>query len=197
MKKEVMKAKKRVISTPKSRLLNIKPVRSAKSTKSRKSPQTSKKSAPKPVSIPEPEQASFESTRKTNVVYSLQQIQQKLGYLPLEELIKLSKLNGIPGVDIYSVATFYNQFKLKKPAKYVVSICRGTACHVKNSESLLEYAEKLLNIKVGESTADGLITLEIVRCIGACAKAPAVMVNETVYGNMDKDKLRQLLASLR
>lgn len=143
------------------------------------------------------EQASFETTKTPNVVYSLQQIQDKHGYLPSEELIRLSKVNGIPGVNIYGVATFYNQFKLNKPAKYIVSICRGTACHVRNSEGLLEYAEELLNIKAGESTPDGLISLEIVRCIGACAKAPAIMINDTVYGELDKEKLKKLLESLK
>ena len=127
----------------------------------------------------------------------LQKTQAVLGWLPREAMSAIAGKLGLQTSEVYSVATFYNQFRLKKPAKYVVSICRGTACHVKNSETLLNFAEKLLNIKVGESTADGLITLEIVRCIGACAKAPAVMVNETVYGNMDKDKLKQLLAGLR
>ncbi len=133
----------------------------------------------------------------TNVVTSLQDIQDKYGYLPAEELERLSKECDVPGVNIYSVATFYNQFKLTKPAKYIVSICSGTACHVRNSGTLIESAEKLLGIKMGESTKDGLITLEIVRCIGACAKAPAIMVNDTVYGNVTPEKLKEILLSLK
>lgn len=196
MKKEVKKIKKGSRVPKKTDISNTSSTNTPRS-KPRKSPTKSNKSLSNPDPAPEREQASFETARKLNVVYSLQQIQEKYGYLPPEELIKLSKLNGIPGVEIYSVATFYNQFKLKKPAKYIVSVCRGTACHVRNSESLLEYAEKLLKIKAGESTDDGRITLEIVRCIGACAKAPAIMVNNTVYGNVDKDRLKQLLESLK
>lgn len=130
------------------------------------------------------------------MVTSLQDIQAKNGYLPPEELLRLSKECNLPGVNIFGVATFYNQFRLTKPAKYIVSVCRGTACHVKSSDKLLESAEKLLGIKAGESTSDSLITLETVRCIGACAKAPAVMINNTVYGNLTPEKLRELLQSL-
>jgi len=150
--------------------------------------------------FPNPEQPKNNTTPinlNLNVVSALQALQEKYGYLPAEELMNLSRVNGIPGVDIYSVATFYNQFKFKKPAKYILAVCRGTACHVKNSESLLEQAKKLLKIEVGESTKDGLITLEVVRCIGACAKAPAIMVNDVVYGDMTYEKLRQLIESLK
>jgi NADH:ubiquinone oxidoreductase subunit E len=128
---------------------------------------------------------------------ALQDIQEKNGYLPAEELLRLSKDCDVPGVNIYGVATFYNQFRLNKPARYIVSICRGTACHVNNSEALLQYAEELLGIKAGESTKDGSITLEIVRCIGACAKAPAMMINGTVYGNLTQEKLKEILLSLK
>lgn len=188
MKKEVKKAK--IVAKFPNKHIPLK--------KSKNTSKQNQVASPKPSSNTNPtEQASFETTKKLNVVYSLQQVQDRYGYLPAEELVKLSKVNGIPGVDIYGVATFYNQFKLKKPAKYILAVCRGTACHVRNSESLLDYAEELLKIKAGESTPDGLITLEIVRCIGACAKAPAIMVNDTIYGNMDKNKLKQLLASLK
>jgi NADH:ubiquinone oxidoreductase subunit E len=132
-----------------------------------------------------------------NVVARLQDIQAKNGYLPSDELTRLSKEFGIPGVDIYGVATFYNQFKLTQPAKYIISVCRGTACHVKNSALILDYLEKTLNIKAGESTKDGLITLEIVRCIGACAKAPAIMINDTVYGNVNNDKIKEIIKNLK
>lgn len=132
-----------------------------------------------------------------NIVTGLQNIQEEQGYLPAEELIRLSKECGVPGVNIYSVATFYNQFRFTKPAKYVVSICRGTACHVNNSGALLQYAQDLLGIKPGESTKDGLITLEIVRCLGACAKAPTMMINSIVYGNLTKEKLKEILTNLK
>ena len=149
-----------------------------------------------PAKLPRPREPAKKGLG-LNVVAALQELQEKNGYLPLEELRKLSQEQGMPGVDIYSVATFYNQFKLKKPAKYILAVCRGTACHVKNSENLLTYAKELLKIGEGDSTPDGLITLEVVRCIGACAKAPAIMVNDTVYGNMTNEKLKQVIESLK
>jgi NADH-quinone oxidoreductase subunit E len=185
MKTGVNKAKQAAANSSKSQQANVPNSNAASKTAINNSPAPEPKSNTTPINL------------NLNVVSALQALQEKYGYLPAEELMNLSRINGIPGVDIYSVATFYNQFKFKKPAKYILAVCRGTACHVKNSETLLEQAKKLLKVEEGESTKDGLITLEVVRCIGACAKAPAVMVNDTVYGDMTEDKLRQLIASLK
>jgi iron-hydrogenase subunit gamma len=135
--------------------------------------------------------------RTQNVVERLQELQEQKTYISKEDMIALSKREKIPGVDIYGVATFYAQFKLKKPGKYVISVCTGTACHVKNSDSILNYLEEILGVKKGETTADGLITLEAVNCIGACAKAPAMMINGTVYGLLTKEKARKIIEELK
>ncbi len=134
---------------------------------------------------------------RPNVVAILQELQKKNGYLTNEEMIRVSKEKNIPGVNIYGVATFYSQFKLKKSGKYIISVCRGTACHVKGSDKLLQYLEEIIGIKTGETTEDGKFTLECVNCIGACAKAPAMMINDEVYGELDKTKVKKIIEALK
>lgn len=134
---------------------------------------------------------------KLNVVSLLQELQAEHGFLPAEEMIALSKRLKVPGVNIFGVATFYSQFKLSKPGKYIVSVCSGTACHIKNSGELLKHAEQVLGIKRGQTTSDGKITLETVNCLGACAKAPAMMINDVVYGELSKEKLKKILEGLK
>lgn len=139
----------------------------------------------------------FKEEHHINVVAILQELQAKRSYLEKEDIIQISKQLNIPAVYMYGVATFYAQFKLHKPGKYIISLCRGTACHVKNSLSLLQYLEELLKIKSGSTTKDGKISLETVNCIGACAKAPAMMINNTVYGELTKEKIKKIIAELK
>jgi iron-hydrogenase subunit gamma len=136
------------------------------------------------------------STKK-NVISLLQDIQSKKGFVPEEEIVKICKELDIPATDVYGVLTFYSQFKLTPPGKYKISICRGTACHVKNSDVLQKYLEEALNIKAGETTKDTKFSLECVNCIGACARAPAMMINGTVYGELTKDKIKQILSEFK
>lgn len=137
------------------------------------------------------------ANNRINLISVLQEIQDKKGYLPLKELERLSTEKGIAGTDIFAVATFYSQFRLEKPAKYTIYVCTGTACHVKKSSSLINYMTELLGIKPGETTENGLVRLETVNCIGACAKAPAVMINDKVYGNVNNNKLKELIEKLK
>jgi len=134
---------------------------------------------------------------KKDLMQALQEIQKEFGYLSEENLILLSKKIDVPLSQISGVATFYNWFKLKPVGKYHVSICRGTACHVNNSEALLHFLEKKLKINAGELTEDKIFSLECVNCIGACAKAPAMMINEEVYGELTEKKIDQILDELR
>lgn len=132
-----------------------------------------------------------------NLIAELQAIQDRHGYLPMEALMALSRDKGIPGTEIFSVATFYNQFRFQKPAKHIIQVCTGTACHIKRSPELLSQIEKALGIRPGESTRDGLIRLETVNCIGACAKAPSMMIDDRVHGMVDGDKLKEILGALK
>lgn len=127
----------------------------------------------------------------------MQEMQKELGFLSEESLEKISKQLRVPLSHISGVATFYSMFKLTPPGKFHISICRGTACHVHDSEQLQKFIEKKLNIKAGEMTKDALFSLECVNCIGACAKAPAMMINDTVYGNLDEKKIEKILDSLK
>lgn len=132
-----------------------------------------------------------------NIIALLQEIQEKNKYISEEAIIKLSKEMGIPAINLYGVITFYSQFKLKEPGKNHVCVCRGTACHVKKSDELLKYLEETLKIKNGDTTPDKQFSIEAVNCIGACAKAPAVMINKKVYGELDREKLKKILIKIK
>ncbi|MGV8168501.1 MAG: NAD(P)H-dependent oxidoreductase subunit E [Candidatus Nanoarchaeia archaeon] len=134
---------------------------------------------------------------KHNIIEVLQHIMETEGYISEANFVKLSKNFDIPLVELVGVATFYSQFKLKKPGKYTISICDGTACHVKKSNELINYLEEVLDIKTGKITRDGKFGLECVNCIGACARAPAMMVNGVVYGKLDKKKVKEVIDSLK
>jgi len=134
---------------------------------------------------------------REDLIPALQAIQKEFGYLSEENLEILSKKIKTPLTTISGVTTFYNQFKLKPIGRYHISVCRGTACHVHNSAELLKYIEKKLRIKAGELTEDGKFSLEPVNCIGACAKAPAMMINDVVYGELDEKKISNILDSLK
>ncbi len=134
---------------------------------------------------------------KEELIPALQEIQKEFGYLSEENLILLSKKIDVPLAHISGVATFYNWFKLKPIGKYHISICRGTACHVNNSEQLLKFLEKKLKINSGELTDDKLFSLECVNCIGACAKAPAMMINDIVYGELTEKKVDKIIEDLK
>jgi NADH:ubiquinone oxidoreductase subunit E len=119
----------------------------------------------------------------------LEKIQKNYGYIPLEVQELVSQEMDIPVAEIYGVVTFYNFFSLTPKGKYVVGVCLGTACYVKNSQAIIEKFESLLGIKPGETTDDGLFTIEAIRCMGACALAPAVSVNGKVYPQVKVDQV--------
>ena len=114
----------------------------------------------------------------------MQHAQEILGCVDEEVQHYISAATGIPVSTIYGVATFYSQFTLKPRGKYTMGICLGTACYVRGSQQVLDELEKRLGIGVGETTADGMFTLNATRCIGCCGLAPAMMVNDEVYGRL-------------
>ena len=132
-----------------------------------------------------------------NIIPVLQEIQEKFQYLPEEELVRVSKELDIPATDVMSVATFYSQFKFEMPAKYKIQVCDGTACHVRGSKNILGMLEKELNIKPGETTHDGLFAIEIVRCLGVCASAPLMMVNDKLHPKLDQTKTKEIIDRLK
>jgi NADH-quinone oxidoreductase subunit E len=114
----------------------------------------------------------------------LQQVQTELGYLPEQAMRKVAKFVVVPESKVYAVATFYEQFRFTPVGKNKVTVCRGTACHVRGAEKILEKIEDRLDIKEGETTEDQNYTLETAACIGCCALAPCVMVNDDVKAKL-------------
>jgi len=122
----------------------------------------------------------------------LADVQKEYGYIPLEVQEIISKNLNIPVADIYGVVTFYSFFSLNPKGRYVVGVCIGTACYVKGGQNVLDKFSELLKIKVGQTSEDGLFTLDALRCIGACGIAPAISINGTVYPKVklsDVDKI--------
>ena len=133
-----------------------------------------------------------------NIIAILQDTQEIYRYLPKEAFTYLSERLGMSRAKIYSVATFYENFSLEPKGKYVIKICDGTACHVRKSVPILDKLRKELNLSDTKTTTDNLMfTLETVSCLGACGLAPAMTVNDKVYGAMTPDKAMELLNTLK
>lgn len=131
---------------------------------------------------------------RSNLIALLQEVQEVYGYLPEEDLRAIAEYVNLPLSTVYGVATFYNQFRLTPLGKNIIRICRGTACHVKNSANLLTALEGELGIKAGQTTRDKIFTLETVACIGACSIAPVININEDYYGRVLIKEIPKILA---
>ncbi len=118
---------------------------------------------------------------RTPLMMILSDIQKEFGYIPLEVQELVSEEIGVPVAEIYGVVTFYSFFSLNPKGKYVIGVCLGTACYVKGAQQVIDKFSEILKIKAGETTEDGLFTLEALRCIGACGIAPALTINGKVY----------------
>jgi NADH-quinone oxidoreductase subunit E len=134
---------------------------------------------------------------KNKIVGILQDIQDRYGYLPEEVLFSISQKLNIPVSLIYSLATFYKAFSLKPKGKYKIKVCLGTACHVRGGYMIVEYLKNKLKINSGETTEDGLFSLETVNCLGACAIGPVVVLNENLYGQMNINKVEKLIKGMK
>ena len=133
----------------------------------------------------------------TPTMMILEDIQKEYGYIPLEVQELVSKLTGVPVSDIYGVVTFYSFFSMTPKGKYVIGVCLGTACYVKGAQLVLDKFSQLLGIKPGETTPDGLFTIDVLRCIGACAIAPAVSINGKVYPQCKVDNVANIIKEYR
>ena len=133
------------------------------------------------------------NTDKENLIMILQSIQRRYNYLPQPALTYLSVKIGVPFSKIYSVATFYSTFSLEPRGRNIISICLGTACHVRGGERIRERITDTLNISNGETTPDKRFTLESVRCIGCCSLGPVVKINEDMHGRISSDAIAKVL----
>ncbi|KJS48507.1 NADH-quinone oxidoreductase subunit NuoE [Desulfosporosinus sp. BICA1-9] len=115
------------------------------------------------------------------------------GYLPLELQQFIAEKMELPLSEVYGVVTFYSYFALRPRGKYTIRVCMGTACYVRGAKKIVDELKKKLDIKVGETTEEGLFTLEVARCIGACGLAPVMTVNDTVYQRVNPEELDTIL----
>ena len=127
----------------------------------------------------------------------LTDVQKEYGYIPLEVQEVISAALDIPVSDIYGVVTFYSFFSLKPKGKYIIGVCIGTACYVKGSQNVLDKFAEILNIKTGETSEDGLFTLDGLRCIGACGIAPAISINGKVYPKVQLSEVKKIVDEYR
>lgn len=127
----------------------------------------------------------------------LQEVQHRLGYLSREAVAEVGRHLKLPASKIYGVATFYNQFRFQPQGKFHIQVCRGTACHVKGSSAVLDAVERELAVKAGNTTRDGLFSLEVVACIGACGLAPVISVNGEFYAGVTTKKVGKILDEYR
>ena len=128
-----------------------------------------------------------------NLIMILQAIQRRYNYLPKPALTYLSAKIGVPYSKIYEVATFYSTFSLEPRGRNIISLCLGTACHVRGAERIRERLHETLNIEDGQTTADKRFTLESVRCIGCCSLGPVVKINEEMHGRIATDQVEKVL----
>ena len=135
---------------------------------------------------------------KSMIIAIMQDVQEVYRYLPQEALEHIAAKTGMSESDLYGVATFYGNFSLDAKGKYVLKVCRGTACHVRKSADVLQALQEATGLSEKKSISDdGLFTIEIVSCLGACGLSPVVMVNDTVHAAMTPDKAKDLVADLR
>ncbi len=135
--------------------------------------------------------------KKGNLIPLLQGVQNIYGYIPEEAFYEISRQTGLKLNDLYGVATFYAQFRLSPVGKNIVRICHGTACHVQNATKVTEDILNFLEIKDGETTSDGIFTVETVACLGCCSLAPVMMIGEETYGKLTGKKAVDIVKEIR
>ena len=137
------------------------------------------------------------NAEKSSLIGIFQDIQAEWRYLPREAIARVVERLGIPITQAYMVATFYKSFSLVPRGEHEIHVCLGTACHLRGGQRLVENFERTLNVKAGETTTDMKFTLETVNCLGACALAPLVRVDQKNYGKMSGDRVTKIIKEYR
>lgn len=132
-----------------------------------------------------------------SLIAVLQDVQNEVGYISREAVENITEITGIPSSRIMGVASFYAGFRLKPVGKYRIMVCMGTACHVNGAERIGDTVGRVLGIEAGDVTEDGLFSWEEVACLGCCSISPAMMINDTAYGNLTPDKVQSIIDSIR
>ena len=134
---------------------------------------------------------------KGSLITILQKTQEIYGYIPTDAIYHISARTGLTPAKILGVATFYSQFRFQAVGKYLIMICKGTACYVNGAERIIEAVQEELGIGDNQTTEDGLFSLSLVSCLGCCSLAPVMMINEDTYGSLTPDKVRKILREIR
>ena len=134
---------------------------------------------------------------KGSLITILQKTQEIYGYIPMDAVYHISGRTGLTPAKILGVATFYSQFRFQAVGKYLIMLCKGTACYVNGADRIAEAVKEELGIGDNETTADGLFSLSLVSCLGCCSLAPVMMINEDTYGSLTPDKVRKILRDIR
>ncbi len=140
---------------------------------------------------------NYQGQGRDALIPLLQEIQEKEGFLSEESIVMVGTKLNIPTSKIYGVATFYNQFRFEAVGKYHIQVCRGTACHVLGSATVLQELEACLKVKAGQTTRDGLFSIEVVACIGACGLAPVISINGEFYANVTPQSIKNIMDTYR
>jgi NADH-quinone oxidoreductase subunit E len=135
--------------------------------------------------------------KKGSLIPLLQGTQNIFGYIPQKAFEKIAAETGLELSDMYGVATFYAQFRLNPVGKHIVKVCHGTACHVQNANTITDSLQEALKVKDGETTPDGLFTLESVACLGCCSLAPVMMIGDDTYGKLTGNQAVKIVKNIR
>ncbi|MEI6079477.1 MAG: NAD(P)H-dependent oxidoreductase subunit E [bacterium] len=139
----------------------------------------------------------YREAKRESLIPLLQDVQEADGFLSFDSLLAVSRFLNLPLSKVYSVASFYNQFKFQAPGKNHIQVCRGTACHVKGSSKVLDAVKRVLKVDAGQTTRDGLFSLEVVACVGACSLAPVVCINGEYFSGVTPESLEKILEGYR
>ena len=137
--------------------------------------------------------SKYRDAKRDSLIPILQEVQEICGFLSRDAVVKVAKHLELPASKVYGVATFYNQFRFQPQGKFHIQLCRGTACHVKGSAAVLEAIKRSLNVEAGQTTRDGLFSLEVVACIGACGLAPVMCINGEFHAQLTSDSAKEII----
>ncbi len=137
------------------------------------------------------------TANREDLIPILQEVQENQGFLSEKAIVKVGKHLELPTSKIYGVATFYNQFRFEPKGKYHIQVCRGTACHVLGSSTVLDQIEKHVKIKADQTTKDGLFSIEVVACIGACGLAPVISINGEFYAKVTGESIKEIVENYK
>ena len=140
--------------------------------------------------------ASYASV-KGSLITILQKTQEIYGYIPIDAVYHIAERTGSTPAKVLGVATFYSQFRFQAVGKYLIMLCKGTACYVNGADRIAEAVKEELGIGDNETTEDGLFSLSLVSCLGCCSLAPVMMINEDTYGSLTPDKVKKILRDIR